>query len=130
MNNYLPISLVMSSIDYNRWVNDKNSFVRVFVHSDRTVSYIMMTYEELWSECLRNMDDGSRFELAGYRGELFDNFKNELLADYMMRTDTYSYQDYMNSDSFEPYIWVNRIESKNYYVIVFGDYRDDNSMIG
>ena len=128
MNDSLPVSLVMSSLDYEKWVHDDDSFVRVFVHDNGVVSYMMTTYDDLWNECQYCLIDDVKMTLLGLEGESYDYYKKELFSDYIMRTDAYSYKDYTNSDSFTPYIWVNQIGFQYFYVIIFGDYRDHDLM--
>ena len=128
MNDSLPVSLVMSSLDYEKWVHDDDSFVRVFVHDNGIVSYMMTTYDDLWNECQYCLTDDAKMTLLGLEGESYDYYKKELFSDYIMRTDAYSYKDYTNSDSFTPYIWVNQIGFQYFYVIIFGDYRDHDLM--
>lgn len=128
MNDSLPVSLVMSSLDYEKWVHDDDSFVRLFVHDNGIVSYMMTTYDDLWNECQYCLTDDAKMTLLGLEGESYDYYKKELFSDYIMRTDAYSYKDYTNSDSFTPYIWVNQIGFQYFYVIIFGDYRDHDLM--
>lgn len=128
MDNHLPISLVMSSVDYDRWVNDNDTFIRVFVHDNNLVTYSMTTYDNLWKEAQYCLSDDARIILDQLEGDAYDNFKDELFSDFIMRTDAYSYNDYINSDSFVPYIWINQIGFQFFYVLIFGDYRDSESM--
>ena len=63
MNDSLPVSLVMSSLDYEKWVHDDDSFVRVFVHDNGIVSYMMTTYDDLWNECRYCLTDDAKMTL-------------------------------------------------------------------
>ena len=123
MDNSLPVSVVMSSLDYDKWVHDEDVFIRVFVHSNNMVSYAMTTYDDLWRECEYCLTDDIRKRLDQLEGEAYDNLKGELFSDFIMRTDAYSYRDYIDSDSFVPYVWVNQIGFQFFYAISFGDYR-------
>ena len=124
MNNS-PISVVMSLKDYETWTHDHNSFMRVFIFDDSMVTYSMTDYDNLWNECLYCLKDEEKRELDQLEDVEYHIRKNELFSDFIMRTDAYSYNDYINSDSFIPSIWLNQLGFQYFYVINFGYYRDD-----
>ena len=120
------ISVVMTLKDYETWTLDRESFIRVYVHSNGIVTYNMTTYDELWNECRLSLDDDTRIILEQLEGNAYSDMKVDLMSDFLMRSDAYSYEDYKESDSFVPSISLNQIGFQYFYSLVFGDYRDND----
>lgn len=120
------ISVVMTLKDYETWTLDRESFIRVYIHSNGIVTYYMTTYDELWKECQFYIDDDTRIILGQLEGNAYNDMKVDLMSDFLMRSDAYSYEDYIESDSFVPSISLNQIGFQYFYSLVFGDYRDND----
>lgn len=121
------ISLVMSLKDYETWTNDDESFIRIFIHRDGIVTYSMTDYDRLWNECLYCLKDEEKQGLYKLDEESYSIRKKELFSDFIMKTDAYSYVDYISSESFVPNICINQIGFQYFYSLIFGNYSDEGA---
>ena len=127
MSNDKLISVVMTLKDYEKWTRDEDSFIRINVFDEAgMVTYSMTTYEELWKECQYYLDDDTKIILEQLTGKAYEGMKLDLLSDFFMKNDAYSYADYIESDSFIPSITLNQIGFQYFYSLIFCDYRDDD----
>ena len=126
MNSNKLITVVMTLKDYEIWTLNKDSFVRVHIHGNGVITYSMETYDELWEECQLSLDDDTLIILEQLEGEPYYDMKADLMSDFLMRSDAYSYENYKESDSFVPSISLNQIGFQYFYSLVFGDYRDND----
>lgn len=101
---------VITETEFERLKSDEDLFLNVIAEGHSTKSYLV-TYEELLDEVLDELDLDKIVKLEGMDEDDRKDFEKELISDYIMKRDIYSYGDLMSYPSGEIDIWRHPMQS-------------------